>query len=58
MHTNLDVGLNGVNDSLARRLGFIDYQPKEEDVIPDNFIRYGLIQEQCLISYANFVKKP
>lgn len=57
MHTNLDVGLNGVNDSLARRLGFIDYQPKKEDVIPDNFIRYGLIQEQCLISYANFVKK-
>lgn len=56
MHTNLDVGLHGVNDTLATKLQFIDYKPSIENVMKDNFIRYGNIQPQTLGEYALIVK--
>lgn len=55
MHTNLDVGYLGVNDVLAEKLGFINYEPSLENVMVDNFLRYGQINPQSLISYANDV---
>ena len=55
MHT-IDVGLYGVNDTLATKLQFIDYKPSIENVMKDNFIRYGNIQPQTLGEYALIVK--
>ncbi|HNZ50695.1 MAG TPA: Nif3-like dinuclear metal center hexameric protein, partial [Bacilli bacterium] len=52
MHTNLDVGNNGVNDTLARLIGLIDFKVINNEVGKGNFLRYGEIRPLTLASLA------
>lgn len=57
MHTNLDVGYDGVNDSLAKLLDFKEYQIPKEKIVANQFLRYGKIKKQTLKKFAEFVKE-
>lgn len=54
MHTNLDVGSFGVNDTLAAKLSLQNIQGTVEK---DHFIRYGHIEPMRLYDFAQYVKK-
>lgn len=56
MHTNLDVGYDGVNDSLAKLLDLQNYQIPREDIEANKYLRYGNIKKQTLKEFAEFVK--
>jgi dinuclear metal center YbgI/SA1388 family protein len=53
MHTNLDVGINGVNDVLANLLGLKNIIG---NVMKDSFLRYGDIKKTTLNNFATHVK--
>lgn len=53
MHTNLDVGINGVNDTLAKILSFSNI---EGEVKKDHFLRFGSIN-MTLNQLVNLVKQ-
>lgn len=56
MHTNLDVGLGGVNDALAELL-VIDHVQIDNGVVgKQNYLRFGTIKETTLFALAQFVK--
>lgn len=57
MHTNLDVGTGGVNDTLAEMLGINDYKIINDEASKGNYLRYGEIEETSLEQLANNVKK-
>lgn len=57
MHTNLDVGYLGVNDTLAEKLGFINYQASVDNVFANNFLRHGNIPSKTLGEYAKEVRQ-
>lgn len=57
MHTNLDVGYDGVNDSLAKLLEFEGYQIPQKDITPSSFLRHGKIKKQSLREFAEFVQR-
>ena len=57
MHTNLDVGEGGVNDSLAKMLGIKDIKVINNEASKENFLRYGNINEVSLKELAIEVKK-
>ncbi|HHU55101.1 MAG TPA: Nif3-like dinuclear metal center hexameric protein [Acholeplasmataceae bacterium] len=54
IHTNLDVGINGVNDTLANILGLENIAGKNER---DSFLRTGFITKQTLGEFAEYVKR-
>lgn len=54
MHTNLDAGIDGVNDCLAKMLG-IDF--KHEEAIKDDMLVYGNIDEMSLRDLVKKVKE-
>lgn len=54
MHTNLDIGVGGVNDVLAKRLGITNVQGVVEK---DSYLRYGEIKAVSLLELAEIVKK-
>lgn len=54
IHTALDVGRGGVNDSLARLLEIKDIKGTVEK---DQFLRYGVIQPQFLEDFVTKVKE-
>ena len=57
MHTNLDVGDGGVNDTLASMLGIENIKIINNEPIKGNYLRYGNIKETSLFDLANNVKK-
>ena len=57
MHTNLDVGEGGVNDTLANLLGLKDIKIINDEASFGNYLRYGKIDEMKLKDLALFVKK-
>ena len=57
MHTNLDVGMGGVNDVLASVLGLNDIKIINDDATLGNYLRYGKINETTLKELALDVKK-
>lgn len=57
MHTNLDVGDGGVNDTLGEMLEIINMKVIREEKTLNNFLRYGDIEEISLQDLANKVKK-
>ena len=56
MHTNLDVGMDGVNDTLAKRIGLENYQLLPEEIAQDKFLRFGNIKSVTLEEFAKHVK--
>ncbi|MGD9604548.1 MAG: Nif3-like dinuclear metal center hexameric protein [Bacilli bacterium] len=56
MHTNLDVGINGVNDVLANLLEIKNVQIINNEPILGNYLRYGEIDAIPLIDLAKKVK--
>lgn len=56
MHTNLDVGANGVNDTLAEMLGIENYNVINGEKIKGNYLRYGNIKSMTLKDLAIKVK--
>lgn len=58
MHTNLDVALGGVNDTLAEMLGIENIKSLNKDNISrkGDFLRYGEIQEITLKDLSENVK--
>jgi dinuclear metal center YbgI/SA1388 family protein len=56
MHTNLDVGKNGVNDTLADLIGIIKPIKMLEGPAKGNFLRYGNISEISLGTLAQKIK--
>ena len=57
MHTNLDVGNGGVNDTLAKLLGLNDIKIINDEATFGNYLRYGKINEMTLRELAEYVKK-
>lgn len=57
MHTNLDVGSGGVNDTLAEMLGINDFKVINGEASKGNYLRYGKINEISLGELAKNVKK-
>ncbi len=56
MHTNLDVGLGGVNDTLANILGLDDIKIINDEAGFGNYLRYGNINPMTLRDLASLVK--
>lgn len=56
MHTNFDVGINGVNDTLASMIGIENIMTPISSTLKDNFLRYGNIEETSLVDLANHIK--
>ena len=56
MHTNLDVGLGGVNDTLASILGLNDIKIINDEPSFGNYLRYGDIKPMSLRDLASLVK--
>lgn len=56
MHTNLDVGVGGVNDVLAELLGIKNYKIANDSPTKSNYLRYGNIEEMSLEKLAYYVK--
>lgn len=57
MHTNLDVGFDGVNDSLAKLLELRDYQIPRNEITSRSFLRHGHIKKQTLREFAELVQR-
>ena len=57
MHTNLDVGSGGVNDTLAKILNLTDVKIVNDEASFGNYLRYGKIKPMTLKDLANYVKK-
>lgn len=57
MHTNLDVGLGGVNDVLAKKILLTDYHVINGEIGKGNFLRYGDIEKQTVKEYALKIKE-
>lgn len=57
MHTNLDVGDGGVNDTLASMLGIEDIRIINDEPSKGNYLRYGIINETSLFELSQNVKK-
>lgn len=57
MHTNYDVGVGGVNDSLAKMLNIKNIKIINDEIKADNFLRYGDISPMSFINLINVVKK-
>ena len=57
MHTNLDVGSGGVNDTLANILGLNDIKVINDEASLGNYLRYGSIEPRKLRDLACFVKE-
>ena len=57
MHTNLDVGEEGVNDTLIKVLGVYDYKVINDEKVKGNYLRYGNIEEVSLKDLALNVKE-
>ena len=57
MHTNLDVGLGGVNDVLAKKIFLNEYQIINGEVGKGNFLRYGNVKKQTVKEYALMIKE-
>ena len=57
MHTNLDVGAGGVNDTLAAMLGIENIKIINDEVSKGNYLRYGNINETTLFDLVQNVKK-
>lgn len=57
MHTNLDVGDGGVNDTLANNLGLSDIKIINGEASKGNYLRYGKVKEMTLGELASNVKK-
>ena len=56
MHTNLDVGKGGVNDTLAKVLGLNDIKIINDEASFGNYLRYGKIEPTTLHDLALLVK--
>ncbi len=56
MHTNLDVGLGGVNDVLANLLAIENIKIDNQVIGKQNYLRFGTIREISLYDLAQFVK--
>jgi len=56
-HTNYDVGNDGMNDTLANKLGFKNIRMLTENVGPDSLIRVGNIEPQSAHIFLETVKK-
>ena len=57
MHTNLDVGLGGVNDVLANKLKFKNIKTINNEANKGNYLRYGTVDQMTVSEYAKIVKK-
>ena len=57
MHTNLDVGCGGVNDTLAKKLYLNEINIINNEIAKGNYLRYGNINEISLRDYALKVKE-
>lgn len=57
MHTNLDVGQGGVNDTLARLLKLTDVKIINDEASFGNYLRYGKIKPMTLKELCEYVKK-
>lgn len=56
MHTNLDVGCGGVNDTLAKKLFLKEINIINNEIGKGNYLRYGNIEESSLNDYALKIK--
>lgn len=57
MHTNLDTGIGGVNDTLAKMIGIKDVNVINGEVEKGNLLRYGKVKKQKVSDLANHLKK-
>ena len=57
MHTNLDVGSGGVNDTLAQMLGLNDIKIINDEASFGNYLRYGTVETITLMDLAKNVKE-
>ena len=57
MHTNYDVGIGGVNDSLIELLGLSNINTIDPKNLKDNFLRYGEIENISLVDFVFKVKE-
>ena len=57
MHTNLDTGIGGVNDTLASLLGLKNVKIINQEVSKGNLLRYGEVEPQTVLEFAKHVKK-
>lgn len=57
MHTNLDVGSGGVNDTLAKMLEIKDIKIVNDEATFGNYLRYGKIEKTTLKELALKVKE-
>lgn len=56
MHTNFDVGVDGMNDILAKKLKLNNIRMVETEVGPKNLLRVGEIEPVFLKEFVKFVK--
>lgn len=56
MHTNFDVGLDGMNDCLLRQLGVKTIKMLNDEPLKDSFLRYGEINLMTLRDLIELVK--
>lgn len=57
MHTNYDVGVGGVNDSLAKMLNIKNVKIINDEIKANNFLRYGEIDSTSFKDLVHKVKK-
>ncbi len=57
MHTNLDTGVGGVNDTLARMIGLNNVNVINGEVAKGNLLRYGKVTKQTALDLATHIKK-
>lgn len=56
MHTNLDAGIGGVNDCLAKKLFLSEIKVINNEIAKGNLLRYGKIESQTVGEYALKIK--
>ena len=56
-HTNFDVGLDGMNDVLANKLGLQNVKYITDELNNDSFIRWGECEKIKLVDFCEVVKK-
>lgn len=57
MHTNLDCGEGGVNDTLAKLLSIKDIKVINNEIKQGNLLRYGEIAPTTVKDYSEYIKK-
>ncbi len=57
MHTNFDVAHEGMNEILLKEIGVSKVETTCDEVLKDNFIRYGEIPEMTLKQLIDIVKQ-